>query len=222
MLPIPACSGLLLTSLLSTWPAPSRVAIELTTLHAATLTTSRGAGDSTDAPYFLVSVLGSHSHASSHLPASGHYRLAENAIVSPTPMEVLLLAPGDSARVVISVLESESAELTTELDGGVATTSGLSQLGRPFLDPASQILGSALNGLRQGGAHWLGSVSLLITNEGGTTWWRRMDCAEECAVLQGLPEGVEGVSLGKPARGVFELTGAGGTFHMQLSLKPME
>ena len=219
---LPVCAGLLLVSLLSPGPAPRRVAIDLTTLHAAALTTSRGAGDSTDAPYFLVSVLGSRSHSSSHLPASGHFRLAENAIVSPTPMEVLLLAPGDSARVVISVLESESAALAPELDGGVATTSGLSQLGRPLLDPASQTLAAALTGLQQGGAHWLGSVSLLITTEGGSIWWRRMDCAEDCTVLQGLPEGTEGVELGTPARGVFELTGSGGTFHLQLSLKPAE
>ena len=140
--------GLLLLGLGFTAPALARVAIELATLHVAGLTTAHGAGDETDAPDFLISVIRPHGHGSAHLPASGHWRLAENAVVTPTAVDLLELAP----------------------------------------------------------------------NEGGTVWWRRMDCVQDCAVLQGIPNGT-GAALSQPTSGVYELTGAGGIYHLNLSLK---
>jgi len=45
-----------------------------------------------------------------------------------------------------------------------------------------------------------------------------MDCVQDCAVLQGIPNG-SGAALSQPTSGVCELTGAGGTYHLNLSLK---
>ncbi len=42
--------------------------------------------------------------------------------------------------------------------------------------------------------------------------------AQDCAGRQGLPNGAV-VELSKPTNGAYEHTGAGGTDHMQLSLK---
>ena len=119
---------------------------------------------------------------------------------------------------MISVLESESAEPAPELAGGAASATALSELVQPLLDPAGPALGTGLDGLSRTGVHRIGAVSLLVTNEGGPLWWRRMDCVQDCAVLQGIPEGT-GAPLAKPTNGVYELTGAGGTYHMNLSLK---
>ncbi len=210
--------GFLLLGLGFTGPVPARVAIELATLHVAGLTTAHGAGDETDAPYFLVSVIRPHAQSSFRLPASGHWRLAEDAVVAPTAVDLLELAPGDSARVVIAVLESEGAEPAPELASGAASARALSELGQPLLDPAGPALGTGLDGLSRAGVHRIGAVSLLVTNEGGTVWWRRMDCVQACAVLKGLPDGT-GVALSMPTNGVYELTGAGGTYHLNLSLK---
>jgi hypothetical protein len=194
------------------------VAIELATLHVAGLTTPRGAGDETDAPFLLISVIRPHAQSTSHLPASGHWRLAEDAVVTPTAVDLLELAPGDSARVVIAVLESEGAEPAPELASGVTSAKALSELGQPLLDPAGPALGAGLDGLNQAGVHRVGAISLLVTNEGGTLWWRRMDCVQDCAVLMGIPDGT-GTVLSAPTNGVYELTGAGGTYHLNLSLK---
>lgn len=208
---------ILLLGLISTAPAPARVAIELATLHVAGLTTAHGAGDVADAPYFLISVIRPNAQSSAHLPANGHWRLAEDAVVTPTTVDLLELAPGDSARVVIAVLESEGTEPAPELAGGAASTRALSALMHPLLDPAGPALNTGLGGLNQAGVHRIGAVSLLVTNEGGTVWWRRMDCVLDCAVLQGIPSGT-GAALSSPTNGVYELTGAGGTYHLNLSL----
>ncbi len=212
----------LLSCLLSVDPAPHRVSIDLATLHAAALTTSRGAADTTDSPYFLVSVIAPRAGANLHLPATGHWRIAEDAVVSPTPVAALELAPGDTARVVISVLESETTEPASEVGAGAASGAAVGRLVHPLVDSVGGALVGALDGLIRGGAHWLGSVSLLLTNEDGMLWWRRMDCVRECAVTKGLPEGSGGVALTKPTSGVFELSGGAGTYHMQLRLKQLD
>jgi len=218
-MPLPLLTPwLMLAGLLPTAAGPTRVSIDLATLHVAALTPSRGSGDVADSPFLLVSVLAPHERSGMHLPAVGHWLLAQNAIVAPTPIEVVDLSPGDSARVVISVLEGESAESAPESAGLSASTELLARLAHPMVDSAEPALEAALDGLVRGGAHWIGSVSLLFTNEGGKAYWRRMDCARDCAVLQGLPEGAAGIQLVRPTNGVYELTGEGGTYHMQLSV----
>ncbi len=210
-MPLPLLTPwLLVLSTLPPNPATARVSIDLATLHVATLTPSRGTGDHSDSPYLLISILSPRARTGMHLPAMGHWLLAENAIVAPTPIQVVDLAPGDSARVVISVLEGESAEAAPETAGLSASTEALARLGHPMVDPAEPTLDTALEGLRRGGNHWIGSVSLLLTNDGGTAYWRRLDCARDCAVLQGLPEGATGAALTKQTNGVVELSGEGG------------
>ena len=218
-MPLPMLPAWALAALLVPAPAPSHVSISLATLHAAALTTARGSTDQADAPYFLVSVVGPRVSSSARLPAGARFGIVNNGIVQPTELQRLELAPGDSVRVVISVLEAESGELAPETDAAKAATLALSGLPRPLLDPAGPALGPTVAGLQGAGAHWIGAVSLLLTNEGGSPYWRRMECAQDCEVLQGLP-GAAGAALTGPVNGVFELRGAGGTYHMQLSLRP--
>ena len=218
-MPLPMLPAWALAALLVPTPAPSHVSIGLATLHAAALTTARGSADQSDAPYFLVSVVGPRVSNSARLPAGARFGIVNNGIVQPTVLQQVDLDPGDSVRVVISVLEAESGDLAPETDAAKAVTLALSGLPRPLLDPAGPVLGPAVAGLQGAGAHWIGAVSLLLTNEGGSTFWRRMDCAQDCEVLQGLP-GQGGAELKGPVNGVFELRGAGGTYHLQLSLRP--
>ncbi len=218
-MPLPMLPAWALAALLLPTPAPSHVSIGLATLHAAALTTARGSADQSDAPYFLVSVVGPRVSNSARLPAGARFGIVNNGIVQPTVLQQVDLDPGDSVRVVISVLEAESGDLAPETDAAKAVTLALSGRSGPLLDPAGPVLGPAVAGLQGAGAHWIGAVSLLLTNEGGSTFWRRMDCAQDCEVLQGLP-GQDGAALKGPVNGVFELRGAGGTYHMQLSLRP--
>ena len=209
---------LVLAGLLPVDPPPARISLELATLHVAGLTSARTADDKTDAPYLLVSVLRTGGRTSVRLPATGRWRLTEDAVVQPTVMDILELAPGDSARVVISVLESEATELAPEVAGATASTTALSAMAHPFLDPAGAAVAPVLVSLGQAGSRRIGVVSVLLTNEGGVTWWRRMECVEDCAVLKGLTPAA-GASLATTTNGGFELNGAGGTYHLNLSLK---
>ncbi|MBK6779818.1 MAG: hypothetical protein IPG75_09630 [Gemmatimonadetes bacterium] len=143
MLPAWALAALLVPA-----PAPSHVSISLATLHAAALTTARGSTDQADAPYFLVSVVGPRVSSSARLPAGARFGIVNNGIVQPTELQRLELAPGDSVRVVISVLEAESGELAPETDAAKAATLALSGLPRPLLDPAGPALGPTVAGLR--------------------------------------------------------------------------
>lgn len=218
-MPLPMLPVCALAALLGQSPDPARVTIGLATLHAAALTTARGADDQSDAPFFLVSVVGSREQRSARLPTDARWGIALDGVVQLPELDRVELSPGDTVRVVISALEAAAGELATEAAAARASTLALAGLRQPLLDPAGPALGPVLAGLRGAGAHWLGSVSLLLTNEGGTVWWRRMDCAQDCTVLRGVPDG-RGAELAGPVNGVYELQGAGGTYHMQLSIRP--
>ncbi|MDB4908003.1 MAG: hypothetical protein JWO05_2787 [Gemmatimonadetes bacterium] len=189
--------------------APEKVQLVIGTLHAAALTTSRAAGDSSDAPFFVVSVVGAHASASSVLPASGQLRIHENEALGARPVTELSLASGDSVTVVISVLEDDKASVSD--DARVAAKSA--GAGRATVSGASEMT-RLVSPLVKQGAHWIGSATLLITNEGGATYWRRLDCLESCSVLTG--PSAAALPLAKGVIGVVELSGNGGTYHMQL------
>ena len=76
-------------------------------------------------------------------------------------------------------------------------------------------LASALSPITNAGAHWIGSASLLVTNENGNVYWRALDCITTCKVLKG-PAGALEPKGGRPMAGVVELSGDGGTYHLQL------
>ena len=73
------------------------------------------------------------------------------------------------------------------------------------------------------GTNWLGSASLLLTNEGGTTYWTSLDCVATCTVLRSpATPGTAGAPLQEAtpqASGVVELSGASATYHLQVAVR---
>ena len=95
-----------------------------------------------------------------------------------------------------------------------AATNSAKALSQSSSDRTS-ILATALAPLTQRDGHWLGSAALLVTNENGAIYWRGLDCITTCKVLN-PPAGTALESDAKPVAGVVELTGGGGTYHLQL------
>ena len=210
------CGGLgsLLLFTTASFPKAPAAAVHMTmaTLHAAALTTPTGSGDTDDAPYLLVSVLGPGADSASlHLPSTGHLSIHLDEALGAGPLVDLSLQPGDSVRLLVSVLEGKPVRLPDET---LAAASSTKALGQPPADRATA-LGTALAPVTQQGAHWIGSAALLITNENGAIYWRGLDCIATCKVLN-PPAGADLVPGAKPVAGVVELTGGGGTYHLQL------
>jgi len=202
----------------------AHLSLDLVTLHAAVLTTSRGTTDSSDAPYLLVSVVGSTGSKETHeLPATGHWDVHQNEAVGQTPITSLTLQPGDSIRVLLTVLE-DHAPSSQELPAATAETALLADQRTLGSAPAAGAITPALAPLTTGGAHWLGSASLLLTNEGGTTYWSSLDCVATCKVLASpVKAGGSGAPIEattpRAAAGVVELSGASGTYHLQVTVR---
>ncbi|MDB4875349.1 MAG: hypothetical protein JWM41_1795 [Gemmatimonadetes bacterium] len=192
---------------------PAKIHLTLATLHAAALTAPRAATDSVDGPYFLVSVLGPRTKTETiHLPESGHLHIRRGEALGTRPLVDLSLEPGDTVRLLVSVLEGAKVQGTDEAAAAAASTEALSQ-------PAAARAGavsSALAPITKDGAHWLGSATLLLTNERGTTYWRALECVATCKVLSGATATAFAAPSGAPVAGVVELSGAGGSYHMQL------
>jgi hypothetical protein len=194
-------------------PAPAQLHLTLATLHAAALTTPRDAGDSVDAPYILVSIIGpGASTTTEELPTTGHLSIHLDQALGSRPLADLNLQPGDSVRLLVSVLEAAQVRPTDEAAAAAASTRALAQ------SPATQasVLTPALAPVLEQGAHWLGSAQLLLTNEGGTTYWRALQCVATCKVLVAPAD--TAMAAGTPAAisGVVELSGNGGTYHLQV------
>lgn len=198
-------------------PAPAGPALDVrltvATIHAAALTTPRAAGDSEDRPYLLVSRLGPDTAtAGTHFPDAAHLTIRHDQALDPQPLLTLSLQPGDSVRLLLSLLEGEEAPSPAETQ---AASAAALVLARPQADQAA-LLAPALAPVTRQGAHWLGSVALLVTNEGGTLFWRAFECLATCQVLT-APKTPELVAKSAaPLAGVVELTGSGGTYHMKL------
>ena len=190
---------------------PETVQLTIATLHAAALTTPRGAGDSTDAPLFVVEVIGAQGSSTSVLPDSGALSVRHDGAVGARPLTELSLAAGDSVQVMVSVLENTRKPASPAAGSAPAVMRSGGASGAAHADQASRLVAPLL----KDGAHWIGSVSLLLTNESGAIFWRRLDCVASCTVVQApaataLPAGPQ------PFSGVVELTGAGGTYHLAL------
>jgi hypothetical protein len=191
-------------------PRAAEVRLTVATIHAAALTTPRAADDAEDGPYLLVSLRGPDSTTSTaHLPATTHLVVHRDQALGPQSLVALRLEPGDSVHLLLSLLEAHLVELPAEAQAANATTAALSQP----QDTRAALLAAALAPLTQLGAHWLGSVALLVTNEGGTTYWRTFECVATCRVL--TPPGDSALAA-KATAGVVELSGSGGTYHLQL------
>jgi hypothetical protein len=195
-------------------PAAGKVQLTLATLHAAALTSPRPSSDSVDAPYYLVSVLGPRAKSETlHLPTSGHLLIHQDEALGARPLIDLSLEPGDSIRVLVSVLEGKSVQASEETTAATASTNALSQPASARVAAVSSALSPVLSGNR---ARWLGSATLLLTNEAGTIYWRALECLATCKVLSGAGAAALPAESGAHVSGVVELSGAGGTYHMQL------
>jgi hypothetical protein len=195
--------------------APTGLRLTVGTLHAASLTAPRAAGDSVDGPYILVSILGPKKNARVlHLPDSGHLRINRDEALGARPVADLSLEPGDTVRVLISVLEGRKSEDFAERTAAVTSTIALTQPDSTRVRTISSALSSVI---AKNGSHWLGSATLLLTNEGGTTYWRALECVATCKVLSGADASPFAAPGGAPVAGVVELSGSGGTYHMQLN-----
>ena len=203
--------------------APATITLDLATIHAAALTTARRAGDTTDAPYLLVSVVHDANHtASRHLPQTAHWTVAQDAVVPPQGLTSVSLAEGDTVRLLLSLLESEATTVDAATRALNATTAQMAHNARgamPHAAPTSAQVTSSLAPLVNAGAHWIGTSTLLLTNEGGTLYWREVACVQSCTVLNsGTPSQPLAVG-GKPVVSVVELTGSAATYHMQVTAR---
>ncbi|HXT16483.1 MAG TPA: hypothetical protein VN706_12675 [Gemmatimonadaceae bacterium] len=197
----------------STPPRPSaaKVRLSIATLHAAALTEPRAQTDSVDQPYFLVSIAGPHAAASMlELPARGHLRIHEDEALGARPLADLSLEPGDSVRVLVSVLTGavHDAEEKAAAD---ASTRALTNTSSPL---ANQ-LKIAMSALTAAGGRWLGSSELVIANDDGTVHWRALRCVVSCNVLSGQTTATLDTANAKQ-QGAVALSGAGASYHMQL------
>jgi hypothetical protein len=99
----------------ATQHAPTRLQVTLATLHAAALTAPRPAADSVDEPYLLVSIQGPRTKTETmHLPATGHLTIHEDEALGARPLVDLNLEPGDSVRLLVSVLEAKKVKPSDE------------------------------------------------------------------------------------------------------------
>jgi hypothetical protein len=194
--------------------AAAKLRLTVATLHAAALTAPRAATDSVDGPYYLVSILGPRTKTETiHLPASGHLVIHRDEALGARQLVDLSLEPGDSVQLLISVLEGKEVKSSDEAAAAVASTKALSQ----SIDARRATIASALSPIiANDRAHWLGSATLLLTNENGTLYWRSLECVTTCKVLSGSTDTAIPTRSGAGVAGVVELSGSGGTYHMQL------
>ena len=192
---------------------PAELRLTIATLHAAALTTPRDTKDLSDAPYFVVTILGPKTEmATEHLPRDGRLRIRLDEALGARPLASVRLEPGDSARVLVSVLEGAQLGAKDEARAAVASTKAMNQ----SAEAEAALLPAVLAPITEKGAHWLGSVELLLTNENGTTYWRALECVATCKVLNPPKARALAVEDSSPMNGVVELSGAGGTYHLQL------
>ena len=193
-------------------PAPVEVRLSIATLHAAALTKARAAGDDIDSPFLLMSIIGPGGVIrASHVPTTGQLTIHLDEALGARPLTDLQLQPGDTVRLLVSVLEGNRVGQSEESKAASASTKALLEAG----DGRASALASALSPITNAGAHWIGSASLLVTNENGNVYWRALDCITTCKVLKG-PAGALEPKGGRPMAGVVELSGDGGTYHLQL------
>jgi hypothetical protein len=203
--------------------APAKLTLDMATIHAAALSSARGPADSTDAPYLLVSILGTGGRTEAKaLPATGHWAMRFDQAINGMPITSITLQPGDSVRILFSVLE-DSASHPGELQAATATSNAMASKRALVSPPVPSLVTEALAPLTSRGAFLLGSASLLLTNEGGTTYWNSLDCITNCEVVRPPAEAGSRATLAetatRPVTGLVELTGASSTYHFQVALK---
>jgi len=188
------------------------VQLTIATLHAAELTSSRAPGDTTDAPFFVVSIIGPNASSASILSDSAPRSIRRDEQLGARPLTQLSLTGGDSVQVLVSVLENSKMQAAD--NATIAATSAKTRAASTSeqLDQATRLVAP----LVKQGANLLGAVSLLVTNEGGAVYWRRLDCVVSCRVLSGPATTALPATGGQPFASTVELSGNGGTYHLAL------
>ena len=104
--------------------AAAQIQLGMRTLHAALLSAARTPSDSADAPYLLVTVFGpGTANSDMQMPAANtHWAIRKNEAKGATPLTLLNLAPGDSVRVLLTLLEGGLVTGTAETTTGKALT----------------------------------------------------------------------------------------------------
>jgi hypothetical protein len=197
-------------------PAPAHLQLTVATLHAAGLTTPRTPDDAVDQPYLLVSTIGPGSNAAtSRLPEAGHLTVHRDEAVGAQPLLGLRLEPGDTVRFLLSLLEGPQIGPVEETHATASAASALAAAP----EARAGLLADALRPVTGAGAHWLGSVTLLVTSRGGTLTWGSLECLVTCKVLTTPAGSARITSAAAPLAAVLEFSGAGGTYHLKLEAR---
>lgn len=200
--------------------APAQVQLNMATLHAAALTKARTVRDSADAPYLFVTVFGpGQSNASMQMPAaSQHWSIRQDEAKGAAPLTSITVNPGDSVRVLFTLLEADQVSATEE----ATVARSLTKLPNAMTNSATAIAPRLLP-LTTLGAEWIGSAVMLLTNEGGKTYWRALDCVSTCKVSNSPVKSANESELTTGATnalaGVLELNGNAATYHLQVTAK---
>ncbi len=199
--------------------APAQVQLDMATLHAAALSKARDAKDSADAPYLMVTVFGpGAAKTSMQMPsADKHWSIRQDEAKGTASLTSLSLAPGDSVRVMFTLLEGEMVNKADES----AAAEALAKLPlTPKSAVSAKTVSPAIAPLTTHGAGWLGSAAMLLTNEGGKTYWRALDCVATCTVSNAPSATAElAADAQKAVTGVVELSGNAATYHLALTAK---
>lgn len=198
----------------------AEVQLDMATLHAAALSVARTPKDSTDAPFLLVTVLGpGATHSSLQMPsASKHWMIRQDEAKGAAPLTALTIAPGDSVRVLFTLLEGDQVNAADES----TTSAALTKLKLTSDSKNSSVVASTLAPLTSRGAHWIGSATMLLTNEGGKTYWRALDCVSTCSVSNSPVQANGSELAAQSADGlsaVLELNGSAATYHLKVTAK---
>lgn len=191
--------------------APAKVQFTLQTVHAAALTKARAQDDTKDAPYLLLAVAGpGTSVAVMPFPSDEPLSIKFDEALPARALHTLSLDEGESVRVVLTALEGPRGSATEEAEAATVTAGIIRQAS----DKRADALTFALTPLTAKGANVLGAAILVVANEGGTLYWRALECVATCSVLTApTAAALQGNATNQ---GVLELTGAGGTYHFNL------
>jgi hypothetical protein len=196
-------------------PPPGKVRLTIATLHAAALTTARAPGDSLDAPFFVMSVIGPHAGTPAILPEDAPLKIRRDEALGARPLTELSLADGDSVQVLLSVLENATEKGADRLHAADASKDAHALSAAERVEQMTRLLAPFVDQ----GAHVLGSASLLITNEGGTIYWRSLDCIASCKVVSAPATTPLLATTAQPSGATLELSGHGGTYHLALQAR---
>lgn len=205
-------------------PAAAEVQLDMATLHAAALSAARNARDTLDAPFLLVTVLGPGAmNATKQMPsASKHWMIKQDEAKGAAPLTTFSIAPGDSVRVLFTLLEADQVNTADESNASSALARLKLASGSNSAAKNSSAVASTLAPLTAKGTNLIGSAAMLLTNESGKAYWRSLDCVTTCSVSSS-PVQASGSELATQSAAalsaIVELSGNKATYHLKVDAK---